>query len=487
MDARDPDPGSVEGPSGLRDKPLQDGVIRGPGATSDELHLTRRTTVSYAFGSVGTGVFATVPGLVLAYYLTNTLGVAAGFAALVVALPKAWDVLVLPVVGRFSDRSAAVVGSRLPYLRIAGILLPLTFILMFAVPPMLGAGLAGTWVFLAFILASTAFALFQVPYIALSAEITDSPAERSTLMAWRVAFLTVAILLGGALAPVIRDALGGAYLGHFVMALFMAGLMAAGIWLCISGLARARSRVNPAAEGTLLEQMREVRHEGAFVALLLAFVIQALGFAAMLGAAQYYATYIVERPTSITILFVCLVAPAIIVMPAWTWVAHRFGKTPGYLASSLVFLVGAGILIVGGRSLSFGLVAGAIALCGVAYGGCQMFPLAMLPDAVESARARTGEARAGVFTGVWTAGETLGFALGPGLVLVVLALSGFVSSRADEQVTQPDSAVTGVLMAFTAVPAVLVALSLPFILRYGRASAAAPLPLPTPTSGGTPA
>jgi hypothetical protein len=32
--------------------------------------------------------------------------------------------------------------------------------------------------------------------------------------------------------------------------------------------------------------------------------------------------------------------------------------------------------------------------------------------------------------------------------------------------------VTGVLMAFTAVPAVLVAISIPFILRYGRASAA---------------
>ena len=57
---------------------------------------------------------------------------------------------------------------------------------------------------------------------------------------------------------------------------------------------------------------------------------------------------------------------------------------------------------------------------------------------------------------MWTAGETLGFALGPGLVLVVLALTGFVSSKADEQVTQPDSAITGVLMAFTAVPAILV-------------------------------
>ncbi len=96
-----------------------------------------------------------------------------------------------------------------------------------------------------------------------------------------------------------------------------------------------------------------------------------------------------------------------------------------------------------------------------------MFPLAMMPDAVAADRERTGEVRAGVFTGMWTAGETLGFALGPGLVLMVLALTGFVSSKADEQVTQPDSAITGVLMAFTAVPAVLVLISIPFIHRYG--------------------
>ena len=63
--------------------------------------------------------------------------------------------------------------------------------------------LAAAWVFAWFVLASTAFALFQVPYIALSAELTDSSAERATLMAWRVAFLTVAILLAvaTALAP----------------------------------------------------------------------------------------------------------------------------------------------------------------------------------------------------------------------------------------------------------------------------------------------
>ena len=130
-------------------------------------------------------------------------------------------------------------------------------------------------------------------------------------------------------------------------------------------------------------------------------------------------------------------------MPVWNWVAHRFGKEPGYLAATLMFIAGTLVLLIGGRTLSAPLVYAAIGLCGMAYGGLQMFPLAMLPDCIAADTARSGHARAGVFTGMWAAGETLGFALGPGLVLVVLALSGFVSSRADEQVTQPDSAITG--------------------------------------------
>ena len=55
--------------------------------------------------------------------------------------------------------------------------------------------------------------------------------------------------------------------------------------------------------------------------------------------------------------------------------------------------------------------------------------MAMLPDAAATDAARTGENRAGVYTGVWTAGETLGLALGPAVFAVVLALGGYVSSH----------------------------------------------------------
>ena len=53
----------------------------------------------------------------------------------------------------------------------------------------------------------------------------------------------------------------------------------------------------------------------------------------------------------------------------------------------------------------------ATALVGVGYAGAQVFPMAMLPDAAAVDARRTGENRAGVYTGVWTAGETLGLAL----------------------------------------------------------------------------
>ncbi len=60
------------------------------------------------------------------------------------------------------------------------------------------------------------------------------------------------------------------------------------------------------------------------------------------------------------------------------------------------------------------MVFGATALVGVGYAGAQVFPLAMLPDAAAVDAGRTGQNRAGVYTGVWTAGETLGLAIGAG-------------------------------------------------------------------------
>lgn len=89
--------------------------------------LPRRVHAGYALGSLATGAFGTVPGLLLLPYLTDTLGVAAGVAALLVLGPKAWDVLVNPVAGRISDRTRSRWGARRPYLLVAGVAMAVLF------------------------------------------------------------------------------------------------------------------------------------------------------------------------------------------------------------------------------------------------------------------------------------------------------------------------------------------------------------------------
>jgi Na+/melibiose symporter-like transporter len=112
-----------------------------------------------------------------------------------------------------------------------------------------------------------------------------------------------------------------------------------------------------------------------------------------------------------------------------------------------------------------------VAVVDVGYAGTQMFPLAMLPDVAAVDAARTGENRTGVYTGVWTAAETFGMALGPFAYAGVLAAGGYVSST-DGLAAQPASALTAMGLGFSVLPALLVALSLAFLLRY-RLDAAA--------------
>ena len=72
--------------------------------------LPRGVRFGYGSGSVATGAFGTVPGLMLLPYLTDSLGIAALWAGVIVFAPKAWDVILNPVAGRVSDRTVDPTG-----------------------------------------------------------------------------------------------------------------------------------------------------------------------------------------------------------------------------------------------------------------------------------------------------------------------------------------------------------------------------------------
>jgi Na+/melibiose symporter-like transporter len=420
--------------------------------------LSPRLRVGYASGGIATGAFGTVPGLLLLPYLTDSLGISALLAGLIVFLPKAWDVLLNPITGRVSDRFATGRGTRRPFLLWGGIGLAVGFVLLFS-GPVAPPVLAGGWVVVAFLLCATAYSIFQVPYVALPAELTGDYDERTRLLTWRVAILAVAILLSGATAPAIRNALG-----YPAMAVFVGGLILLGALGAYAGTRGVPAVTVPAPPGGLLAQLSAAARVADFRRLLVAFGVQALAIGCLLAGVDYVARVVLERPGASSVLFACFVGPALLVTPVWQWLAGRLGKKRGYLVASLVLAVGcAGLALAGSAPLAA--VYGMAAVTGIGYAGAQLFPLAMLPDTAAHDARRTGENRVGVLTGVWTAVETLGLALGPAVFAGVLALGGYRSSTGDA-VAQPASALTAIAVGFSVVPAVLVLLSLLALRGY---------------------
>ena len=428
--------------------------------------LSGKQRFGYAFGSFGTGGFATVPGLVLLFYLTDVLGVAAAIASVVVFLPKAWDVIIAPVVGGMSDKTMIRTGSRAKWLLIGGLIIGPMFALTFAAPAALQGNAAALWVGVFLLFAITGFATFQVTYLALPAEFTDDYSERTRIMSLRIIFLTLSILLFGAGAPILVKAFGSGRAGYAGMGIVVGILLVISTVVCWAILRRARSYSQAASEPTMSERVAAVKQNRWFLLLLVTFVLQALGTGAMLAAVPYLATYILGGgELQQTLLFVCLVGPAIIVMPLWSRVSRGLGKQRGFLAASAVFVIAAAGLFFS-RSLPDAAVYVLVGMVGVAYAGMQMFPLAMLPDTVAADAAQHGRQRAGVFTGVWAAAETVSLALGPAIVGLILAATGFISSAGGETVTQPGTALTGIVVAFGAFPALMMLCSLPTLFKY---------------------
>jgi glycoside/pentoside/hexuronide:cation symporter, GPH family len=426
--------------------------------------LGRGTHVGYAVGSVGTGIFSAVPGLLLLAFMVRQLGVPPALAGLVIFVPRLWDVLTDPFIGSLSDRTRTRIGARRPWLLAGALTMPVAFWLLFRVPEATGTS-AALYVLGIYILGTTAFTVFQVPYVALPAEMTEDYDERTTIMSWRIAFLTVGILIAGAAAPEVVAAGGGGRDGYALMGLVIGAVLCAALLGAFLGTRRIPVVQPVPSTVPFREQLRAAADNGPFFWLLGAFFVQALGIAGMLAGVEFFSAYILGDPQQTTFLFAFLVAPALVTMPLWNWVGHRFGKRTGYIACTVIFALGAVSLVTASPDRLW-LVYVQVLVMGTAYAGTQMFPFAMLPDTITADTARTGLRRAGAFTGVWTAGEKAGFAVGPALFAGLLAVTGFVETEGGAIIDQPDAALLGLRLGFAVVPAALVLLSLLLLRRY---------------------
>jgi Na+/melibiose symporter-like transporter len=424
---------------------------------------------SFGAGSIATGIFITVPGLMLLYYLTDTLGVAAGLAGIVVVVPRLLDIVTNPFAGRLSDRTRSRWGPRRPWMTLGGILFPTAFVLLFWAP--VTGDAAALWVGATFALGSLCFAAYIVPWSSLPAEVGGTSRARTAMISWRTAFVAVGILISGGLAPVLVEAFGDGTGGYRAMALCMAGLMTLAVAVSVLfGARRSTADTRTVRSVGLKELFGLLKASRPLRTTLLLIMLCETAAAIGLTAAPYIADHVVGSEAAVAVLFVSLVTPLMATMPWWTRVAARRGKAAALRAAGVLFAAGSlGLvpLYFVAEDARLPAAVAAMIVMGVGFAGTSMLPQAMLADAVADESNRSGLRQAGIVTGAANAAETMASSAAAGVYALLLALSGFVSSTSeDEIVPQPDSAQFTIVAAVGAIAALAVTLLWFALRRY---------------------
>lgn len=141
--------------------------------------------LTYSLGqSPQSGGFDTAIAFAFFYY-TAVLGLSGALVGLALGVSLAFDAVVDPLVGSWSDGLQARLGRRLTPMLLATPLMALALIGLFAPPKGLSPLLLFGWLTVASVSARSFISLFNVPYFALGAEMADDYVERSSIVSYR--------------------------------------------------------------------------------------------------------------------------------------------------------------------------------------------------------------------------------------------------------------------------------------------------------------
>jgi Na+/melibiose symporter-like transporter len=423
------------------------------------MRLSHPRLAAYALGAFGTGVFSTVPTVLLLYFCTETLKMPPALAGVAVFLPKAWALVWDPLVGVWSDRTRTRLGRRRPFLLAGAVLVSAAFLALFAWPYTTGKD-AFVPVALIYFALANAYSLFAVPFVSVPAEISDEPAERERVTAWRIGFAMVGVLIGAGLAPILVQAGGGGRPGYLFMAMIVATICGAGM---LSAFLATPSQTGaaPGKSANLRESLAALLTNAPFVKLIAAYVLQLTGIGLISATAPYWIVDVAGRSEGdVGLALGLLLLVTIASTPVWALVMRRIGARATIAASAFGYGL-ATLLFLTLPAHPPTLVTYAVyALIGVPFAGIQVGPFALAAHLIHAEAEASGERREGLFTGLWTAGEKLGLALGPGVAGFGLTLAGFKAGAA----LQAPETLHGVTLLMALGPTLFLWLSLALLM-----------------------
>lgn len=387
------------------------------------------------------------------FFLVGIVGIAPALAGALIFASKIFDVVSDPVMGWISDNTNTRWGRRRPYLFGSSFLCAASMVMLFNLPEFE----SGFWqaAYIEFLLLFFAFALttFNVPYLAMPAEMTDSYSERSSIMSYRALFLVFGTFIGTAIAGLIAGRLGGDIAAYGIVGWFLAGIAFFAMMTCVIGTRKARFVNNlKAVKVPLKDQIKFFLVNKPFMVLGGIKVVQFLQLAVGGTSTFFFFVQVLQKGEQALFPFgIAYMGASILSIRLWLPLINRFGKREifmlGLILQAMAFLSWAfasptepdWILYL--RAAALGGTISGIVICGQS----------MVLDVIEYDRRISGLNREGVASAAFSFLEKTMYAAGPLIIGGLLAYYGFDNSL-PRDAAQPESALFAMTLGMAWIP-----------------------------------
>lgn len=449
-----------------------------PDGTSDP-RLPLSVCLGFGVGTVGVSVMLNAVTTYFPVFMSTVMGKDAAIAGYLLMLSKLYDAVADLVIGSMSDRTRSRWGRRRPYLLVGALISAISYLMIFS-PPTLSADHVSIYMFVALVIYSTGYSLFNVPYMAMPSEMTGSMYERSRLISIRTVFVSIGQTLSMAGTAALIQWGGGGARGYQIMGLTLALIIGGAMLLSFFGTAKAPhlevdSKHTPMSRDMFVKMWANK----PFMLLVAAKVFQFLSFASAATTSLLYMLNVLNAGYAgpVKLGLASNIATALS-MPLWLWVERRTGKRNAYIAAIVLMALTSLSWLVADRGIDlWGFVWRGV-LSGIGAGGMILMSISMLADTLAYDRTLTGMRREGLLSSVIAVIEKTTYALGVAVVGAYLSFARYVPTTGGRIIEQPVSAVTALTICFTLFPVACAICNVACISFYkigGRYPAARPV------------
>jgi len=445
----------------------------------DSRPLSFWTKMAYGAGDLGPAITANIVVVFLLVFFTNVAGLDPGLAGSILLIGKIWDAINDPMIGALSDRTESKWGRRLPWILWGAVPFGIFFFLQWVVPNFSDNPNTNQWGLFWYyvvisIFANIFYTIVNLPYTALTPELTQNYDERTSLNSFRFAFS----ISGSILSLIIALVLFGVFPNDPIKQYLLIGgvcaiLAVLPLYWCVFGIrervleGEARRQANPPPPQTMSywEQLKVAFRNRPFLYVVGIYLCSWLAVQNTVAIIPYFVqNWMGLTEQDFTKVVIAVQVTGLVMLFVWTAVSKRVGKKAVYFMGMSVWVIAQ----IGLFLLQPGQVVGMYVLAVMAGFGVStayLVPWSMIPDVIELDELNTGQRREGLFYGYMVLLQKLALAIGVFLVGQALQVSGFLKTTAGQPIpTQPDSALWAIRLMIGPIPAVILLIGL--VLAY---------------------